>query len=85
MWGTGLGGVTQNLCFPGKAMESTNQHISDELRSFARQGGGGGRPYRGGGGKGSSKGSCKWCAKGECWTHGDKKSGRNRSRSPRRR
>ncbi|CAE7040898.1 unnamed protein product [Symbiodinium sp. KB8] len=68
-----------------QAMESTNQHISDELRSFARQGGGGGRPYRGGGGKGSSKGSCKWCAKGECWTHGDKKSGRNRSRSPRRR
>jgi len=71
-----------------QAMESTNQHISDELRSFAGRGGGGGgggRPYRGGGGKGSSKGSCKWCAKGECWTHGDKKSGRNRSRSPRRR
>jgi len=61
-----------------QAMESTNQHISDELRNFAKHGGGGGR----GGGK-----DCKWCSKGECWTHGSggKSGGRHRSRSPRRR
>eukprot|EP00913_Durusdinium_trenchii_P004068 g3770.t1 len=41
-----------------QVMESTNQHISDELRSLARRGGGGGRSRWGGGrgGKGSGGG-----------------------------
>ena len=42
---------------PLEVMESTNQHISDELRSLARRGGGGGRSRWGGGrgGKGTEQ------------------------------
>ncbi|CAK9097005.1 DEAD-box ATP-dependent RNA helicase 46 [Durusdinium trenchii] len=76
-----------------QVMESTNQHISDELRSLARRGGGGGRSRWGGGrgGKGSGGGGgggsrdCKWCKMNDCWTHQGNGKSRNRSRSPRRR
>lgn len=73
-----------------QVMESTNQYVSDELRSLSRRGGGyrsryGGGGHGGHGGHrkgGGSSGDCKWCKIGDCWTH--QKGSRNRSRSPRR-
>mmetsp|Transcript_41769 Transcript_41769/g.90505 ORF Transcript_41769/g.90505 Transcript_41769/m.90505 type:complete len:733 (+) Transcript_41769:70-2268(+) len=70
-----------------QVMESTNQYVSDELRSLSRRGGGYRSRYGGGGHGGhrkggGSSGDCKWCKIGDCWTH--QKGSRNRSRSPRR-